>query len=186
MLRSRARRPVAWRLRCCWRARPRTSAPPATPPTTSAAAGRAQLRGSRMAAGSQSASSIAAASVSSDSRRSTLSVSASEGSTGTSADRNSRSTSVIGVILSQLLLELLDRSVYQHLGRALGAAEHPCYLAVVHVESEAHDQGLATVVGEVRHSGEHLLHLGPALHDLLGGVQRRDRRRVVEIGLRLA
>src|SRR3954452_20445915 len=168
MLRSSARSPVAWRFLCCWRARTSTSAPPAIPPTTRAAAGRAQLRGSRSASGSSSASSTAAASVSSDSRRSTLSVSASEGSTGTSAERSSRSTSVIGVVLSQLLLELLDRSVNQHLGRALGAPQGPGDLPVVHVQGEPHDQGLAAIVGKVRHPGEHLLHLGSLLHDLLG------------------
>ena len=38
------------------------------------------------------------------------------------------------------LLELLDRSMQQHLGRAVGAAEGAGDLAVVHPEREAHDQ----------------------------------------------
>src|SRR4051812_32060659 len=98
-----------------------------------------------MAEGSHSASSIAAASVRSERRRSSLSLSDSEGSIGTSAERSSRSTSVISAFLLQILLELLDGSMDQHLGGALGAPQRPRDLAVVHVEGEAHDQGLAAV-----------------------------------------
>src|SRR3954447_25902242 len=126
-----------------------------------AAAGRTQLRGSRMADSSHSASSIAEASVSSVRRSSSRSESATGGSTGTSALRSMRSTSFIVHFLRfrlcgssrwlrtvsfQSLLELLDRTVQQHLGGAFGTPERPRYLAVVHAEREAHDERLASVV----------------------------------------
>src|SRR5688500_14001246 len=156
---SRACRPVSWRFFCCWRARTSTSPPAATLPTTIAAAGRPQLRGSRMAESSQSASSVAAASVRSERPRSSRSLSASGGSTGTSAVRSRRSTRSLIAILLEALLELLDGSVDEHLGGSLGSAEGARDLAVVHAEREAHDQRLAAVLRELRHSLEDLLHL---------------------------
>src|SRR5215213_8452233 len=147
---SRACSPVTWRFFCCCRARTKTSPPAATLPTTIAAAGRAQLRGSRMADISQSASSVAAASVSSERPRSRRSLSASGGSIGTSAERRSCSTrSLIRLVLLQAFLQLLDRSVNQHLGGALGAAESSRDLAIVHTQREPHDERLAAVVREL-------------------------------------
>src|SRR5688572_24847815 len=164
---SRAFRPLLWRFFCCWRARTSTSPPAATLPTTIAATGRPQLRGSRMADSSQSASSWAATSVSSDSPRSSLSLSASGGSTGTRAERSSCSTrSLIGFLL-EAVLQLLDCSVDQHLGGAFGAAQRPRDLAVVHAEREAHDQRLAAIVGKLRHSLEDLLQLLALRDELL-------------------
>src|SRR5215208_5891039 len=167
---SRACRPLSWRFFCCWRARTRTSPPAATLPTTIAAAGRAQLRGSRMADSSQSASSAAATSVSSESPRSRRSLSASGGSTGTIAERSrrsTRSTSLIAVLLESLL-QLLDGPVDQHLGRSLGPPQRSRDLAVVHSQREAHDERLAAILGELRHALQDLLHLFAALHELLG------------------
>src|SRR5215211_1495000 len=186
MLRSIARRPLVCFFFCCCLARTSTSAPPATVPTTTAAAGRAQLRGSRMAEISQSASSSAAASVSSARPRSSRSLSRSGGSTGVNASLRSRSTRSASLILLFLqgLFELLDRSVNQHLRGPVGAAERPCDLAVVHVQGEAHDQGLAAVVGEVRHTGQDLLYLLPLLDHLLGAVRRGEHGRVLELGHR--
>src|SRR3954447_7964545 len=149
---SSAWRPVVLRFFDCWRARTRTSPPAATPPTTIAAIGRPQLRGSRIADISQSASSATATSVSSERPRSSRSLSASGGSTGTSAERRSCSTrSLIGLSL-QALLQLLDGPVYQHLGGSLGAAQRSRDLPVVHAEREAHDECLPAVVRELRHA----------------------------------
>src|SRR5215216_228795 len=162
---SSAWRPVDCRFFCCCRARTRTSPPAATLPTTIAAAGRAQLRGSRMADISQSASSLAASSVSSERPRSNRSLSASGGSTGTRAERSrrsTRSTSLISVLL-QSLLQLLDGPVDEHLGRPLGSPQRPRDLAVVHSEREAHDERLAAILRELRHALEHFLHLFTAL-----------------------
>src|SRR5215208_2317320 len=142
---SRACRPLSWRFFCCWRARTSTRPPAAMLPTTIAAAGRAQLRGSRMADSSQSASSAAATSVSSERRRSSRSLSASGGSTGTSAERNSCSTRSLIAVPLEALLQLLYGSMDQHLGGALGAPERARYLAVVHTQREAHDERLAPV-----------------------------------------
>ena len=52
------------------------------------------------------------------------------------------------------LLELPDRAVHQHLGRAVGAAQRPRDLAVVHAQREAHDQRLAAVVRQLLHALE--------------------------------
>src|SRR5918992_238547 len=68
------------------------------------------------------------------------------------------------------LLQLLDRSMYQHLRRSFGAAHRPRDLFVVHAEREAHDEGLAAVVRQLRHAPEHLLHPPPPLDHLLGPV----------------
>src|SRR3954470_19980787 len=156
--------PCASRFFCFCRARTRISAPPAPAPTTPAATTRAQRRGSRSALGSHSASSSTAASVSSVSRRSSRSPIRSGGSIGTSAPRSSRSTSLIAPRLLQTLLELLDGSVQQHLRRSFGPSECACDLLVVHVESEAHDQGLAAVVRQRGDAHEHVLQLLAPLH----------------------
>src|SRR3954462_6647423 len=100
-----------------------------------------------MAPSSQAATSSAAISPCSVSRRSSLSVSDTGGSTGTSAERSSRSRSSSGIDLRrlvQVLLELPDRTVDQHLGCAFGAPQRAGDLSVVHVERESHDQCLAT------------------------------------------
>src|SRR4051794_40190768 len=82
-------------LRCArWRTRRSTSAAPAAVPTATAAAGRAQLRGSRIAESSHDSSSSAASSVSSTSADSSRRDSSSGGSTGTSARRSSCSKSI--------------------------------------------------------------------------------------------
>src|SRR5829696_6814987 len=178
---SRACSPVTWRFFCCCRARTRTSPPAATLPTMIAAAGRAQLRGSRMADISQSASSVAAASVRSESPRSRRSLSASGGSTGTSAERSSCSTRSLMNVLHEALLELLDGPVDQHLGRSLGSPERARDLAVVHTQRETHDQRLAAVVGKLRHALEDLLHVLALLHEFLGSVRLLQHARVVEL-----
>src|SRR3954465_5613278 len=128
------------------------SAPPAPAPITPAATIRAQRRGSRSALGSHSASSSTAASVSSVSVRSSRSPSRAGGSIGPSAPRRSRSTPLIAPVLLQPLLELLDRSVQQHLRGPFGPSQRACDLLVVHVEREAHDQRLAAVVRQRGHS----------------------------------
>src|ERR1700754_4017373 len=190
MLRWRALTPVTGRFLCCGRARTSTSPPAAALPTTIAVTVGTQLRGSRIADSSQSASSSAAASVSSERPRSSLSESRSGGSTGTRAERSScstRSTSLIGlVLLVQPLLQLPYRSVNQHLGGSFGAAHRPRDLAVVHVEREAHDQCLAAIVGQFRHALQDLLHLLALLHHALRVERRGQDRGVVEVGLRLA
>src|SRR3954452_21857208 len=168
---SSAFRPVPCRFFCCWRARTRTSPPAATPPTTIAATGRPQLRGSRISAGSQSASSATATSVRSERWRSSRSLSASGGSTGTSAERRSCSTRSLTGLLLEAFLQLLDCSVNQHLGRPFGAAQRPCDLAVVHPERKSHDERLAAIVRELRHALENLLQLLALLHELLGSVR---------------
>ncbi len=71
------------------------------------------------------------------------------------------------------LLQLLDRAMDQHLGRAVRAAERARDLAVVHAEREAHDQRLAAVVGQQPHAVEHAAQLVAPLDQLLGRVQRR-------------
>ena len=58
----------------------------------------------------------------------------------------------------------------QDLGRAVGAAQRPGDLAVVHAEREAHDQRLAPVVGEMLEVGHHLAQLLAPLGDRLGVV----------------
>src|SRR5687767_1288469 len=121
-----------------------------------AAAGRAQLRGSRIADISQSASSVAAASVSSERPRSRRSLSASGGSTGTRAERSRRSTRSMSLIAVPLeaLLQLLDGSVDEHLGGPFGSPERSRDLPVVHSQGEAHDQRLAAVLRKLRHALE--------------------------------
>src|SRR5262249_30669036 len=154
------------RFLCCCRARTTTSDAPAAASTPAAPIERTQLRGSFIALSSQSASSSAAASTCSVSRRSRLSVSDGGGSIGTSAERNRRSTSLILPCLLQVLVELPDGTVNQHLRGALGAPQCPRDLLVVHIEGEPHDQRLSSIVGQVRHSRKHLLELLPLLHEL--------------------
>src|SRR5437588_2311088 len=178
--------PCVLRACCSRRARTRTSAPPAPAATTPAPIRRAQRRGSRRALGSQPASSSTAASVRTLSRRSRRSVRSPGGSTGTSAYLSSRSTSVIGSVLLDPGLQLLDRAMQQHLGRPFGSTERARDLAVVHPEREPHDQSLAAVVRQRRDAGEHRLELLALLHQRLGVVRRRDDRGVLELGLRPA
>src|SRR4051812_17344156 len=84
------------------------------------------------------------------------------------------------------LLELADRAVDQDLRRAVGLAQRAGDLAVVHAEREAHDQGLAPVVRQLGDAGEDARELIAALDQVLRGVRRADRRRLVQRGLRLA
>src|SRR3954464_11901709 len=88
--------------------------------------------------------------------------------------------------LRDQLLELADRSMQQHLGRAVGAPERARDLAVVHPQSEAHDQRLAAVVGEALYTLEDALEVVAVLDERLGRVRRRDRARIVDRRLRLA
>src|SRR3954449_8002960 len=107
----------------------RTSPPAATPPAAIAAAGRTQLRGSRRerssdseSSSAQADSSSAAASVTALRVSSTRPESFSGGSIGRSAERSRLSTSpgLSAAIDAHLLLELLDRTVDQHLGCPIG------------------------------------------------------------------
>src|SRR4051794_6261595 len=170
-----------------------TRPPAAIPPAAIAAAGRTQLRGSRRERSSDSESSSAHAESSSAAASVTaLSVSSSRpesfsgGSIGRSAERSRLSTSVVGSAAIDLhpLLELLDRAVNQDLGRPVGATERARDLTVVHAEREAHDQRVAAVIGQVLEVLHDALQLLPALDDLLGPVQRRDRLRLLEDPLR--
>src|SRR5437764_3398662 len=161
---------MPWASRLC-RARTTISAPPAPTPTTPAATRRPQRRGSRSAFGSNSASSSMAASVIIVSRRSSRSLMAMEGSTGTSAPCSSRSTSLISLLLLQPVLQLPDRAMDEHLRGALGPPKRPRDLLVVHAEREAHDQRLAAVVRQARDSRQHGLKLLATLHQRLGVVR---------------
>src|SRR5215204_3574095 len=110
------------------------------------------------------------------------------GIAGIGAGRRSRSTRSASVIARLLplepLLELLDRPVDQHLRGSLGTPHGARYLAVVHAEREAHDQGLAAVVGELRHPLEDLLHLLALLHHAFGLERGSQDRGVVQVRLR--
>src|SRR5437764_863933 len=183
--RSRLAAPAAAALRCRVarerrRARSSTSAVPAVPPSTSAAAGRTQLRGSRIADSSHASNSSAAISVIACSALSTRSTRSAGGSTGASASRSSSSKlgrasficSLLGGLFAHELLELLDGSVDEHLGGAVGAVQRAGDLAVVHAEREAHDERLAPVVGQSSHAIEDTRELVSPLHQLLGGVRR--------------
>src|SRR5436190_8724492 len=147
-----------------------TSPPAATPPAAIAAAGRTQLRGSRSERSSESSSSFAqaesssaAASVTALRVSSTRPESFSGGSIGRSAERSRPSTSRTGsaAICAHLLLELLDRTMDQHLRGPVRAAQGPRDLAVVHPEGEPHDQRIAPVVREVLEVVHHPLQLLP-------------------------
>src|SRR3954454_10331903 len=138
---------------------------------TIAAPVRPQLRGSRIAASSQSASSSNATAVSSVRRSSKRSDNDADGSTGASALRRSCSMSKFGrasAILGELLFELLDRAVDEHLGRALGATKRAGDLAVVHVEREAHDQRRLPVLGERGDTGEDIAQLFAPFDEVRG------------------
>src|SRR5207342_281721 len=146
----------------------RTRAPAAAPPAPTANTGRTQLRGSRSARSSlsesssaQSESSSAAACVTAESASSSRPERRSGGSSGRSASVSSCSTFQLpsGVragslgLIAHLLLQLLDRPVDQDLGGAVAAPEGAGDLAVVHAESEAHDQDVAPVVGQLLQVG---------------------------------
>ena len=85
-----------------------------------------------------------------------------------------------------LLLQLLDRAMDQHLGRAVGAAQRAGDLAVVHAEREAHDQRLAAVIGKVVEILHHRSQLLAPLDDRLGAVPGGDRVGVLQRRLRSA
>src|SRR6476469_6520627 len=181
--------PWTWRFwRLCWlRTRTNTSPAPAAVPIAAAATGRAQLRGSRIAPSSQLSSSSAAASVRVSSVLSRRIDSVSGGSTGASARRSMPSMSANCSLTSghapggaDDLLELLDRTMDQHLGGAVGAAHGPCDLAVVHA------QRLAAVVGKLLDPLEDSRQLVAPLHEVLGRVGRADHRRVLDRRLGLA
>src|SRR3954470_11689842 len=168
-----------------------TSAPPATVPTATAATGRTQLRGSRSASSSSSEnssaqleSSAAACSVMAVSVVSSRVARFSGGSIGRRASLNSASrrawlSSLTGSLLLHLLLELLDSSMYEHLGRAIRAPERPRDLPIRHIEREAHDQRVAAIVGEAVEPVQHQTKLLAPLHDLLGPVgMRRGLHRI--------
>src|SRR3954453_8925735 len=154
-----------------------------------AAAGRAQLRGSRIASSSQAANSSKATLVSSVRRSSRRSDSDADGSTGASALRSSCSMSKLrasAICRRQFFFELLDRAVDQDLGRTLGAAERARDFAVVHVECEAHDQRGLPVLREGGDAGEHVTQFLPALDELTRLVLLGDGAGVVDVGLRAA
>src|SRR3954447_12516642 len=175
------------------RTRSTTSAVPAVAPTPAATTGRTQLRGSRIDEISQASSSSAARSVSSVSVCSRRSDSRSGGSTGARARSSSDSNSGLGIaslMRSRLhrddALELLDGTMDQHLRRAVGASHGTRDLAVVHSQREPHDQRLAAVVRKLLHTFQDSRQLVAALHKILGRVRRAQRRRVVDVRLRLA
>src|SRR3954452_24342241 len=166
-------------------ARTRTSAAAAEPPISTAATGRPQLRGSRIAASSQSASSSKATAASPLSRTSMRSDSDADGSTGASAVRSSCSMSKFAsAIMLQVLLELTNRPVYQHLRRTFGAAQRPGDLTVVHVECEAHDQRRLPVLGQICDAGQNVTQFLASLDQLVGAVLLGQRTGVIEIRLR--
>ena len=158
---------------------------PAAPPTTSAAAGRTQLRGSRIAESSHPSSSSAAISVmevSVDLQAHDRDPRAARPARAlrAAAPRSSPLAPAPHSIAGDELLELLDRAVDEHLRGAVGAPERARDLAVVHAEREAHDQRLAAVVGQRLHAVEHAAELVAALDELLGRVRRRERGRLVD------
>src|SRR5215218_7576377 len=166
---SAATRTLRWRR--CWRRQPSTSNPaPAAVPTAIAATGRTQLRGSRMERSSQPSSSSTASSVRFHSVRSSRCARSSGGSTGASARRmmSSKLSPAACSLMSTPpcpayvhdLLELLDRSMDQHLGGPVAAPHGARDLPVVHSQREAHDQRLSAVVRK----------LVAALHQVLRGV----------------
>src|SRR5436190_1104306 len=77
--------------------------------------------------------------------------------------------------LVEILLELADRAMDQHFGRALGAAKRAGDLLVVHVEGEAHDQSGLPVVGQVRDAAQHFAELLASLDEVVGAVHLRER-----------
>src|SRR5687767_1694756 len=167
-----------------------TSAPAATPPTAAAATGRTQLRGSRKDWSSESESSsaqvpsaAAACSVIAARVVSTRLARSSGGSIGRSASARSASRSMRpGSLISRLpslgihqLLELLERAVDEHLGRAVRLAQRARDLAVVHAQGEAHDQGLPALVRQPFELSHQQAELLPALDHPLRRV-RMGRR----------
>src|SRR5829696_6007895 len=187
------------RRRWRWRRVRSTTRPTAAPePTTAAAAGRpsrAQFLGSPSVESSHDSSSSAASSTSEPSVFSSRSWSSSGGSTGASAWRSMVSMSIARSLLMSSgrsfglldqLLELLDGSVHQHLGRTVGAAERPRDLAVVHPQREAHDQRLAAIVRQVLDTVQDALEVVAVLDERLRRVRGRDCGGVVYRRLRLA
>src|SRR4051794_40818564 len=151
--------PRTLRWRRCWRRQPSSTSPtPAAVPTATAATGRTQLRGSRIDESSQPSSSSAASSVRLHSVVSMRWARSSGGSTGASARRmmSSKLSPACSLIstppcLARVhdLLELLDRSMDQHLRGPVASPHGARDLPVVHAQREAHDQRLAAVVREL-------------------------------------
>ena len=174
----------------------RPGPPAATVPIAAAAAGRTQVRGSCSDRSSHASSSSAASAWIVVSVSSSRTLRCSGGSTGASARLSSASRSLSRDWRAHRPhtscgsphdpLELLDRAMDQHLGGAVGAAERPRDLAVVHAEREAHDQRLAAVVRQLLHALEDLAQLLAALDEILGRVQRLGLGDRVQRGLRLA
>src|SRR3954469_19811413 len=178
---STAAATVRWRR--CWRRQPSTISPaPAAVPIAIAATGRTQLRGSRIERSSQPSSSSTANSVRFHSVVSTRCARSSGGSTGASARRTipSKLSPAAWSLISTPpclayvhdLLELLDRSMYQHLGRPVAAPHCACDLPVVHAQREAHDHRLAAVVRKLADALEDPRQLVAALDQVLRGVRR--------------
>src|SRR6185312_3917186 len=82
------------------------------------------------------------------------------------------------------LLELLDRSMDQHLRRPVAAPHGARDLLVVHAQREPHDQRLPPIVGELLDALEDPRQLVAALDEVLGRVHRRQRGRVLDRRLR--
>src|SRR5262245_52991098 len=181
-------------LRCWLRTRTPTTPAPAAVPMAAAATGRTQLRGSRIDRNSQDSSSSAARSVSSCSVVSRRMERLSGGSTGLNAWRSRPSMSAAAWSLMSAhasacgddLLELLDRTMYKHLGRAVGAPHCPRDLPIVHTQREAHDERFAAVVRKLLDPDEDPGQLVAPLHQVLGRVHRAERARVLDRRLGLA
>src|SRR3954451_8368344 len=166
---------------------------PAAVPTATAATGRTQLRGSRIDESSQPSSSSAASSVRLQSVVSTRIARSSGGSTGASARRMISSKLSPACSLTSTppclanvhdLLELLDRSMNQHLGRPVAAPQRAGDLPVVHSQGEAHDQRLPTVVRKLLDAIEDPRQLVAALDEVLRPVHGGEHRAVLDRRLR--
>src|SRR3954453_23563523 len=166
---------------------------PAAVPTATAATGRTQLRGSRIDESSQPSSSSAASSVRLQRVVSTRIARSSGGSTGASARRMISSKLSPACSLTSTppclanvhdLLELLDRSMNQHLGRPVAAPQRAGDLPVVHSQGEAHDQRLPTVVRKLLDAIEDARQLVAALDEVLRRVHGGEHRAVLDRRLR--
>src|SRR5436190_9536737 len=176
-----------------------TRAPPASVPAVAAATGRTQLRGSRSAwrspsesSSAQLESSAAACSVMAVKVLSTRETRSSGGSIGRSASLSSSSSRMDPASFTvssprsilHLLLELLDGTVQQDLGRAVASAQRPRDLAIRHPKCEPHDQRLAAVLREPLQPVHDQPQLLAPSDDALGVVRMRGRLDRVQPGLR--
>src|SRR4051794_33642522 len=198
---ARSRTPLDWARRLCLRrwvlstTRPTAAPPPITTAVAGPSAARGQLRRSLIASISHDSSSSAASSTMLSSVCSSRRCRWTGGSTGASAARRRRSMSSkaesailpipVHVGLHDVL-ELADRTVQQHLGRAVGAVQGAGDLAVVHAEREAHDQRLAAVVGQLLDAAQDAGEIVTILDQPLGRVRGGERAGVVDVGLRPA